>query len=345
MLVCGAGRIGEFHAQFCDVALSRAGFAARGGCRGGVLVVPSFGVAAPAVMLSASPDSSAASPIVLGLGGSQVVTVANADKAKSTSALTVALVQSAVGAGFSISQNSCSGAALGPRKSCTVTVGYRTTPGPTGIETAVLTVSSKKPDASVTASFRTANRGPVAVNDSFTTLEDQSLQISTASLLANDTDSDGNTLSVVSVQAATNGTVALVAGQVSYTPNADYNGPASFTYTITDGALTSTATVSITVQSVNDAPVANDGSAQTFEDATVTITLSATDIDSASLTAVLVAGPRTGRSVLSSPSGRPSGRSPTRQRRTTTAPIRSPTRRTTAAWTRTRRRCRSRSFR
>ena len=127
------------------------------------LVVPSFGVAADGVMLSVSPTTS---PIVLGLGGSQVVTVTNADKAKGTSALTVALAQSAVGAGFSISQNSCSGVALGPRKSCTVTVRYRTTPGPIGVETAVLTVSSKKPDASVTASFRTANRAPVAVNDS-----------------------------------------------------------------------------------------------------------------------------------------------------------------------------------
>ena len=63
---------------------------------------------------------------------------------------------------------------------------------------------------------------------------------------------------MTSVQGATHGTVTLAAGQVTYTPNPNYNGPASFTYTISDGVLTSTATVSITVVSVNDDPVAVD---------------------------------------------------------------------------------------
>ena len=63
---------------------------------------------------------------------------------------------------------------------------------------------------------------------------------------------------------------------VTYTPNENYNGSDSFTYTTSDGqGGTDTATVMITVNSVNDAPVANDDAAATDEDTTVTITLQA----------------------------------------------------------------------
>ncbi|MGL4994612.1 MAG: retention module-containing protein, partial [Deefgea sp.] len=69
-----------------------------------------------------------------------------------------------------------------------------------------------------------------ATTDSLTTNEDQPLSINPATLLANDVDADGDTLTITSVQAAVNGTVALVNGNVVFTPNANYNGPASFTY-------------------------------------------------------------------------------------------------------------------
>jgi VCBS repeat-containing protein len=268
------------------------------------LVVPSFGVAAEGVMLRVSPESSTGSPIVLGLGGSQVVTVTNGDKAKGTSALTVGLVQSAVGAGFSISQNSCSGIALGPRKSCTVTVSYRTTPGPTGVETAVLTVSSKKPDASVTAHFRSTNRAPVAVNDSFLTNEDTPLTVAAPGVLSNDSDPDGDLTSVVRVNGLSGNVGSLLTllsgalltvhadGSIVYDPNGQFGHLAqgssatdSFNYSISDGSLESTtASVNVTIIGLNDAPVANDVSASTFEDDSVTITLTASDSDGDPLT-------------------------------------------------------------
>jgi large repetitive protein len=84
-------------------------------------------------------------------------------------------------------------------------------------------------------------------------------------------------------------------GTFSYTPNADFNGTDSFTYKANDGALDSNvATVSLTVDPVNDAPVAANGAASGSEDSVITGTLSASDIDSASLTYSAVLQPTHG---------------------------------------------------
>ena len=108
------------------------------------------------------------------------------------------------------------------------------------------------------------NQPPVANSDSASTDEDGVLTISPATLLGNDTDADSDTLAITSVQDASCGTVALVGGDVVFTSPLNFNGPASFRYTISDGnGGTSTATVSITVTPVNDAPVASAGIDQT----------------------------------------------------------------------------------
>lgn len=90
--------------------------------------------------------------------------------------------------------------------------------------------------------------------------EDGQLVISPSDLLANDTDVDGDVLSITAVEATddTHGTVELDEdGSVVFTPDADYNGPASFTYTVTDGnGSFDTATVSVEVKPVEDMPVA-----------------------------------------------------------------------------------------
>ena len=113
------------------------------------------------------------------------------------------------------------------------------------------------------------NIPPSAASDTVIANEDTVLIISPSDLLQNDKDGNGNPLSIVSVQGATNGTVALVDGNVVFTPTANYNGPASFTYTISDSnGSTSTAAVDVTVNAVNDAPNVNTDTATVAEDST-----------------------------------------------------------------------------
>ena len=84
------------------------------------------------------------------------------------------------------------------------------------------------------------NSSPVAVNDTVTTPEDTPITFATVTLLANDVDVDGNTLTLQSVDASgTLGTVGIDPGNntITYTPVADFNGNDTFTYTIIDGNL------------------------------------------------------------------------------------------------------------
>ena len=86
--------------------------------------------------------------------------------------------------------------------------------------------------ATVTITVTAVNDAPVAVDDGgYATPFGTPLAIAAAALLANDSDVDGDTLTVTGVGAATNGTVALAGGTITFTPEAGYSGPASFTYT------------------------------------------------------------------------------------------------------------------
>ena len=116
-------------------------------------------------------------------------------------------------------------------------------------------------DSSVTTTVG-FNRAPVANPDSYSVGEDGTLNVVAAGVLANDTDADGNPLSVVAtprpVSGPSNGILTLNAnGSFTYAPNANFNGSDSFTYKATDGsAQSSAATVSISVTAVNDQPLA-----------------------------------------------------------------------------------------
>jgi VCBS repeat-containing protein len=109
----------------------------------------------------------------------------------------------------------------------------------------------------VTISVNGTNDAPVAVDDAAVTDEDVALVVSAASLLSNDTDVDaGDSKTLMGLQDPTNGVVYFDGTDVTFTPHANYNGPASFAYTMRDAAgVTSTATVSVAVNAVNDAPV------------------------------------------------------------------------------------------
>jgi len=104
------------------------------------------------------------------------------------------------------------------------------------------------------------NHPPVAINDAYETEEDTSLHITAPGLLENDSDMDGNPLSALKVTNPANGTLSFnTDGSFTYIPNEDYFGTDSFTYKVNDGMWDSdVVTVMITVNAVNDPPVAND---------------------------------------------------------------------------------------
>jgi hypothetical protein len=144
----------------------------------------------------------------------------------------------------------------------------------------------------------------VAVDDTFFVVANEGLDIGAASgLLANDEDSDGDSLSAAVVSPATNGVASVNAdGSFTYTANADFFGIDTFTYTASDATTTSNlATVTINVDDgVNEAPVANDDDyiAEANEVLTVApdegVLANDTDEEGDTLTASLVDPPSNG---------------------------------------------------
>ncbi|MEM8715985.1 MAG: cadherin-like domain-containing protein, partial [Cyanobacteria bacterium P01_G01_bin.4] len=113
-----------------------------------------------------------------------------------------------------------------------------------------------------------ANANPIPIDDTGSTQEDTPLSFGPTDLLANDSDPDGDTLTIASVQDASNGEVVLNDdGTIAFTPNADISGQGSFSYTVADGnGGFDTATVDIELAPVNDAPIGDDDTGTTPED-------------------------------------------------------------------------------
>ncbi|WP_345173276.1 Ig-like domain-containing protein, partial [Nocardioides caricicola] len=143
------------------------------------------------------------------------------------------------------------------------------------------------------------NDAPVAAGDSRILDEDGA---ATIDVLANDTDADGDPLSAVPVTGPVHGTVVVDAnGTLTYTPDANFHGTDSFTYQADDGDLTSgSATVTLTVEPVEDVPVAHDDSYRTPPDTAATGDVLANDVDGDGdgLFAVLVTGAMHGTVAL-----------------------------------------------
>jgi uncharacterized protein (TIGR03382 family) len=123
--------------------------------------------------------------------------------------------------------------------------------------------------ATVTVTVGGTNDAPMAVADSYTVDEDSGATV--LNVLANDTDSDGDALTVSAVTQPAGGTVTINGTTVSFTPNANFNGTTTFTYTASDGTATATANVTVTVNPVNDPPVAVDDSFSVAEDSAATV--------------------------------------------------------------------------
>jgi large repetitive protein len=174
------------------------------------------------------------------------------------------------------------------------TLNYVPNPNFNGTDTITYTISDGNGGTSTAAVIVTVtpvNDAPVAVNDNATVNEDQPVTIG---VLGNDSDVDGDALTVTSASSP-NGTVVINPdGTITFTPNPDFNGPTTITYTISDGnGGTATATVNVTVAPVNDAPVANASTATTNEDTPVNVPVLAndTDVDGNPLTVTAATAP------------------------------------------------------
>ena len=150
--------------------------------------------------------------------------------------------------------------------------------------------------ATVTVTVNAVNDAPVTEDQTASTDEDTALEIT---LTATDVDNDNLSFTIVSD--VDNGTTSLSGTTVTYTPNQDWNGTDTFTFNANDGIVDSNiSTMTITVASVNDAPVANDVTASMNENKEftrlmpVTITLDATDVEGDDLTYSIVGTPSNG---------------------------------------------------
>ena len=136
--------------------------------------------------------------------------------------------------------------------------------------------------ATVRLSINSINDAPRAVNDTVVLLEDRPHEMN---VLGNDSDIDGSlvpsSLEVLSLPQ--NGSLQIDAsnGMMTFTPGANFNGADQFTYRVQDnaGAFSAPATVQLTVNAVNDKPLANNDSASTDEDVLVDIDVLSNDSD------------------------------------------------------------------
>src|SRR5206468_1781677 len=120
-------------------------------------------------------------------------------------------------------------------------------------------------------------------------------------VLANDSDVDGDVLTAQVVGLPAHGSLTFSTnGSFVYTPTANYNGSDSFTYQASDGQTSSApVTVTLTVNAVNDTPIAANDSYTVNEDTALVIAAAGvlandSDVDGDSLTAILVSGPAHG---------------------------------------------------
>jgi VCBS repeat-containing protein len=157
--------------------------------------------------------------------------------------------------------------------------------------------------AAVTLTIAPASHTPSGVADSYTAVEDLVLTVAIPGVLANDSDPDGRPLAAVLVSGPLHGQLTRFAanGSFKYKPSADYNGPDSFVYRAVAGGVPSAdTTVTLTVDPVDDAPVARDDiylndQQHTLNVAAPGVLANDSDVDGDALTAVLVLKPVHGK--------------------------------------------------
>ena len=159
--------------------------------------------------------------------------------------------------------------------------------------------------ATVTLTVRAVNDPLVAVDDSYTVEEDNTLNVDSPGVLNNDINLDGNNLIASVSSDPENGALALYEnGSFQYAPNQDFNGVDIFEYTISDGGGgISTATVTLTVRRANDPPLATDDVYSIEEDDSLRVVapgllINDSDVDGDSLIVSVESDPENGTLTL-----------------------------------------------
>ncbi len=141
--------------------------------------------------------------------------------------------------------------------------------------------STSSAPVEVRISVQPVDDPPVARDDAYTTAEDTALEVAAPGVLANDTDPDGDALTAEGLRGPDHGTLEFSPdGGFAYMPEADFHGADTFTYSVTDGKATDTATVRVTVAAVNDAPELEPVPDRSVNEGdTLSVDLSASDPD------------------------------------------------------------------
>ena len=141
----------------------------------------------------------------------------------------------------------------------------------TGSFTYTVTDGTDSTTALVTISVRPVNDPPIGVDDALAVQEGDTVSIASQQLLANDTDPERDKLTITAVGDATNGLVALDGDAITYWHDGSETKTGSFTYTVTDGAESATASVAISITPVNDRPSGVDDALAVEEGGTVSV--------------------------------------------------------------------------
>jgi hypothetical protein len=159
--------------------------------------------------------------------------------------------------------------------------------------------SASSSPATVTVTIGPVNHAPVCADRALNTDEDTTAAVAPAC-----SDADGDTLTYAIVTQGTKGSAAVAEGQLFYTPDTDANGSDTFSYQASDGsASSSAATVPVTIDPVNDAPLAVDDTATTAQDTVASMNAAAlvandSDIDGDALALTEVSAPEHGEVTL-----------------------------------------------
>ena len=151
--------------------------------------------------------------------------------------------------------------------------------------------------STISITINPINDAPVFNDGSFSTDEDVTTTFDLSSLTS---DVDSNSLTYTIITPPTKGTASIDGSVLTFVPTLNLHGSDSIEVSVSDGNLSSTSTISITINSINDPPVFNDGSFSTDEDVTTTFDLSTltSDVENDSLTYTIITEPSKGSASI-----------------------------------------------